>query len=126
MRNARIQKQAGCRWWRSEAEIEDIVVRYLESGLTQRVFAREEGIGVSTLQLWLRQCRTGSQEMERRADGVRSLSLLEVELADASRSATATATRYELELPSGARLRVGSDFAEADVRRLLGLLREVR
>lgn len=102
------------------------MVRYLESGLTQRVFAREEGIGVSTLQLWLRQCRTGLGEMGRKSDEVRSLSLLEVELADAVPSVTATATRYEVELPSGVRLRVGSAFAEADVRRLLGLLREVR
>src|ERR1700739_684882 len=61
MRSTQSQNPASRRW-HSETEVRGLLKKYRSSGLTQRVFAREAGIGVSTLQLWLRKTRT-------RADG---------------------------------------------------------
>jgi transposase len=114
-------------------EMEAVLERYWTSGETQRVFTEKEGIGVSTLQYWLRQVRSqGGQGSRRRKWSGRSggvsapapLSLLEVELAGAGRKTSQAA--YEIELPDGTHLRFGSGFGENEVRRLLGLLREVR
>ena len=107
-----------------------MVGRYLESGLTQRVFAQNAGIGVSSLQLWLRQ----ASRPEAHCDRAGPVSLLEVEL---DRSPASGLMRgddlgqcrmlYEIELPWGARLRLGAHFTETAVGRLLALLRkEVR
>jgi len=109
-----------------------VVARYVESGRTQRDFAREEGIGVSTLQLWLREVsanedgprgqgsrlRTGPRKVE-------PLALLEVELEDGRGRCRREAAGYEVALPGGTQLRFGAGFVEAEVRRLLALLKEV-
>ena len=106
--------------------------RYLESGQTQRVFAREAGISVSSLQSWLRQA---SEEIQAPAEGARPVALLEVEPERAARSALrgedggreCGGRPYEIELPRGVRLRLGAEFADAAVNRLLALLwKEVR
>ena len=132
MRSTRPTKATGKRRPRTIEERAEVVARYVESGRTQRVFAREEGIGVSTLQLWLRQvgaqedgCGPGSRG--RLADPVRRqpLALLEVGLEEESGRAGRRAREYEVELRGGTRLRLGSGFVEADVRRLLALLKEV-
>jgi len=108
---------------------EAIVAEYGKSGLTQRVFARAAGIGVSTLQLWLRGARLEAERPPRPASGARkaaAVSLLEVDLAGAPTRSTGEEERYEMELGNGARLRVPRGFGEDDVRRLLKLLEEVR
>ena len=107
--------------------------RYWSSGQTQRVFTEKEGVGVSTLQYWLRRMRSQGEQGSRRrkwsgqsggASASAPLSLLEVELAGAGRK-TSQAT-YEIELPDGTHLRFDSGFGEGEVQRLLTLLREVR
>jgi hypothetical protein len=109
--------------------------RYWTSGQTQRVFAREAGIGVSTLQYWLCQRRTqrGQRGKRRKASGgsgpapaAVAFSLLEVELAGGAATNRRNPERFEIELPGGTQLRFGAGFAEGEVRRLLNLLREVR
>ncbi len=111
---------------------EAIVAEYGKSGLTQRVFARAAGIGVSTLQLWLRGARLEAERPPRPprpASGARkaaAVSLLEVDLAGAPTRSTGEEERYEMELGNGARLRAPRGFREDDVRRLLKLLEEVR
>jgi transposase-like protein len=121
--------KAGSRRRRTVEERGELVERYVESGLTQRVFALEAGISVSSLQLWLRQA---SAEMAAPPERARPVSLLEVELDGATRSALGSGGRechrsYEIELPGGVRLRLGADFADAAVSRLLALLsKEVR
>jgi hypothetical protein len=52
------------------------------------------------------------------------LSLVELEFSGAA-AVSADAARYEIELPCGAHLRFGADFTDAELRRLIGLLREV-
>ena len=132
MRSTRSIKKTGKRRQRMCEERAEVVARYVASGRTQRVFAREEGIGLSTLQLWLRQVR--AQEDGRR-DGSRGrpappvraepLALLEVGLAEGSGAGCGRAGGYEVTLAGGTRLRLGAGFAEGDVRRLLVLMKEV-
>jgi transposase-like protein len=132
MRNTRSIGEAGSRRRRTVEERCAIVERYLESGQTQRVFAQEAGISVSSLQSWLRQA---SEEIQAPAERALPVSLLEVELDRAERSALrgedsgreGGGRPYEIELPCGVRLRLGAEFADAAVRRLLALLwKEVR
>jgi transposase-like protein len=106
-------------------EVEQILEEYWKSGDTQRVFAREMGVAVSTLQWWLRRARSGEKEKRRKSSKpTQSVSLLEVELADAPQSPVQGREIYEIELNSKVRLRVPGGFAPDDVRRLLALLRE--
>jgi len=135
MRSTRSEIEADTRRRRTALEIEAIVERYWTSGQAQRVFAREAGISVSTLQYWLRQRRTQHRQRgkRRKASGGRgaapaavALSLLEVELAGAAVTSRRNPERFEIELPGGTQLRFGAGFAEGEVRRLLKLLREVR
>ena len=49
---------------RSASEGVELVARYQASGLTQREFADENGVTVSTLQYWLRKARGGEAEEE--------------------------------------------------------------
>jgi transposase-like protein len=113
--------------------MEAVLERYWSSGKTQRVFAEEEGIGVSTLQYWLRQVRDQREQRSgrRKASGrsgrppaAVALSLLEVDLAGAGNARITSS--YEIELPGGTHLRFGAGFAADEVRQLVALLREVR
>jgi transposase-like protein len=129
MRSTQSKNQTGGRRWRTAAEVEEILVAYWQSGHTQRVFAREAGISVSSLQSWLRLVRSKDREGPRKASQRltgQSVPLLEVELAGAVPSGAGEAVRYEIEVNSGARLRVPRAFLEAEVRSLLRLLREIR
>jgi transcriptional regulator with XRE-family HTH domain len=108
---------------------EVIVAEYWKSGLTQRVFARAAGIGVSTLQLWLRRARSETEHPHRSASSLgkaAAVSLLEVDLAGGPTGSPGEEGHYEVELSHGALLRVPRGFREDDVRRLLRLLKEVR
>ena len=107
-------------------EVEQILEEYWKSGDTQRVFAREMGVAVSTLQWWLRRARSGEKEKRRKSSKpTQSVSLLEVELAAAPQSPVHWARDLSsIELDSKVRLRVPGGFAPDDVRRLLALLRE--
>ena len=40
----------------------ELLRRYQHSGLSQRVFAAQAGIGLSTLQFWLRRARTTAEQ----------------------------------------------------------------
>ena len=132
MRSTQSNKEAGQRRQRTVEERAEVMGRYVESGQTQRVFAQGEGIGVSTLQLWLRQVSaTGEAASDQSAKGrrggaVESISLLEVELGrERSPARCGEATGYEVELRCGTRLRLGAGFVEREVRQLLALLQEV-
>jgi hypothetical protein len=92
------------------------------------VFAQEAGIGVSTLQLWLRQSRSRARSENRQASkrsAAPAVSLLEVELDGPAPGGLGDEVRYEIDLGRGIRLRLPSGFHETEVRRLLGLLKEV-
>lgn len=130
MRDTQSKKEAGSRRRRTGSEVEAILEEYGRSGLTQQVFARRSGIGVSTLQYWLRRAREGRprEHTPAKSNGgpVPELSLLEVRLADSGRGFPAGQRQgYEIELKAGNRLRVPGGFEEGEVRRLLQLLKEV-
>lgn len=132
MRNTRSEKQAGSRRRRTALEVEGILERYRHSGQTQRVFAGEEGIGVSSLQYWMRRQRSRVGEKKKAAQTSRreeapvgaSLSLLEVELRGGTGTERPTAGRFEIEWPGGTCLRFDAGFAESEVRGLVRLLRK--
>src|SRR4051812_48762740 len=93
---------------------------YGKSGGTQRGFAERMGMGVSTLQYWLRRARGGSPRkgaaLEGKGKPVPALSLLEVRLGDFGQSGMALERpSYEIELRAGNRLRVPGGFGEEEV-----------
>jgi transposase-like protein len=105
-------------------EVEVILGEYARSGLTQRVFAREIGIGVSTLQYWMR--RNGQRERRETRDGgtLPEVSLLEVDLGGIARGGSAVEERYEIEWGNGTRLRVPRGFGKEELRALVDMVKE--
>jgi transposase-like protein len=128
MRSTRSEKKAGSRRRRSDLEVEVILGEYAKSGLTQRVFAREIGIGVSTLQYWLR--RNGRREPRRQRGETRGggtspeVSLLEVDLGGIGKGGAALEERYEIEWANGTRLRVPRGFGKEELRALMDMVKE--
>jgi len=125
MRSTRSENTAGNRRRRKAQEAEVILEEYAKSGLTQRVFAREMGIGVSTLQYWLRRRARQQRRETSGAETPAKVSLLEVDLADVAGHARVGEERYEMEWANGLRLRVPRGFREEELRMLLGLVKEV-
>ena len=108
-----------------------MVGEYEKSGRTQRVFAREIGIGVSTLQYWLRRKarrrpRSARREICSSGEASREVSLLEVEVEGLPGVGSVGAERYELEWADGMRLRVPRGFGREELRALLELIKEGR
>ena len=109
-------------------EVEAILGEYMKSGLTQRVFAQEIGIGVSTLQYWLR--RNGRREPQRPRREMRGggaspeVALVEVDLEGIARGGGAVEGHYEIAWSNGMRLGVSRGFGKEEVRALVELLKE--
>ena len=133
MRSSESQNKADSRRRWTVVEAEEILEAYRKSGKTQRVFAGEMGIGVSSLQYWLRRSRkrleegrplgeAGQQESPLGAEAT-PLSLLEVKL-DRGRGVRGDRSGFEIEWPGGTQLRFGAGFCAGEVRRLLALMRE--
>ena len=98
----------------TQAQREAIVIAYRRSQLTQREFAREAGISVSALQLWLRKVPpTACTE---------TTSFVQIPnlLAQAPSPAA-----YRLHLPGAIDLEVGSGFRPEELASLLQLLRSL-
>jgi transposase-like protein len=128
MRNTRTSNKTSASRY-TEAERESLLLAYWESGVAQEVFAREAGIGLSTLQTWLRRARRQARSERRAVKGGAAspaVSLLEVDLGGLPTARPAAGVPYELKLRNGTRLRLSPGFESADVRRLLELLQEVR
>jgi transposase-like protein len=127
MRSTRSENKTGSRR-RRDLEVEAILGEYVKSGLTQRVFAREIGIGVSTLQYWLRQ--NGRREPQRPRRQMRGggtspeVPLVEVDLEGIARGGSAVEERYEIAWSNGMRLRVPRGFGKEEVRALVELVKE--
>lgn len=105
-----MQTSATNRKRRSPAQREKILSAYRQSKLTQRVFAAQAGIGLSTLQLWLRK---GVASPADPAGFVQLPNLLTQPAAPAV---------YRLHLKNGVMVEIGSGFARAEVAALLQLL----
>jgi hypothetical protein len=111
-------------------DVEAVLGEYAQSGLTQRVFAQTVGIGVSTLQYWLRrEARRGTQKQRCESGSAwtsKEVSLLEVELSGKASPRGEGDGSYAIEWSDGMRLRVPRGFRDEEIQRLLGILKEGR
>jgi len=97
----------------TQTQREEILHDYGGTPLSQREFASQAGIGVSTLQLWLRKAAAGRRS-------ARSAGFVEVPnpLAQAPGAAP-----YRLHLAGGIDLEVASGFRSEELASLLRVLR---
>jgi hypothetical protein len=102
---------------RSRVEIAELMTSYRQSGQRQREFCQQRGIGLSTLQNYLRRERTTGQQKHRR--------LLEVEVV-AKTSTVAETPQLELIAPNGYRIAVGSAFRAEALLRLLEVVEGIK
>lgn len=105
-----MQTSATNRKRRSPAQREKILSGYRRSQLTQRAFAAQAGIGLSTLQLWLRKSAAAPAAP---AGFVQVPNLLPQPAAPAV---------YRLHLQNGIIVEIGSGFERTEVAALLQLL----
>ena len=99
-------------------EIAEIVASYRQSGQKQREFCQQRGVGLSTLQNYLRRERTNEQQKHRR--------LLEVEVAPRTQAAANESQRLELITPNGYRIAMGSGFKAEALLRLVEVVERIK
>jgi transcriptional regulator with XRE-family HTH domain len=104
-----MQSSSSTRKGRRAERREKILRDYQSAGLTQREFASQTGIGLSTLQLWLR------QTVNRKGF---------IQLPNVLRLAEPTAP-YRLHLGEGRTLDIASGFRPEELAALLPLLRRL-
>jgi transposase-like protein len=97
---------------RTPAQRKQVLAEYRRSGLSQQAFATQIGVGVSTLQFWLR------QEREAPPDQATTFVTIPNLLGQA-----AAPPVYRLRLISGAVLEIGSGYQPEPLQRLLQLLK---
>jgi hypothetical protein len=107
-----MQNKAPVRKHRTPAQRKQLLADYRRSGLSQHAFAAQAGVGVSTLQLWLRQ--------ERGAPSAQATTFVPLPNLLAQGPAPAV---YRLRLVSGAVLEIGSGYQPEQLERLLQLLK---
>lgn len=88
---------------------------YRRSGLTQRAFATEAGIGLSTLHAWLRR-----EPMDRKEESVQFISLPGPGVATGKAPAA-----YRIELPNRFVVEIPPGFCSEEVAGLVEVLRGV-
>jgi len=103
---------------RSREEIAELIASYRQSGQRQREFCQQRGIGLSSLQNYLRRERTKGQGKQRR--------LLEVEVVAKSWRAAREMQALELIAPNGYRIAVGSEFRAEVLLRLLEVVERIK
>jgi len=106
---------------RTRSEIREIIEAYYASRQTQSNFAIRQGIGVSTLSLWLRQER--EQTMARTPSLEREPSLVEVSVSSAEPGRQQPGCDFEIEFAGGERLRMRRGFPAEELRVIVGVLR---
>jgi len=109
-----MQRSTTIRTRLSAAQRERVLQAYHRSGLSQRDFARQARIGLSTLQLWLRKAAAAPPE----SGG----SFIEVSNLLARAGSRAP---YRLHLPGEVSLEIGQGFEPQELASLLGLLRSL-
>lgn len=97
---------------RTPAQRQEILEAYRQSGLTQKEFARQAAISVSTLQSWRRKAPAATAAP--RAAFVAVPNLL---------AASPPAAAYRLQLPGGIGLDIRSGFQVEELATLMDLLR---
>jgi len=109
-----MQHRSCVRHHKSLAERAALLAAYERSGLTQREFAAQHGIALSTLQRWKVTCLPSLADP--------SGPLLEVPNLMEARSAICT---YRLHFPQGVVLEVSSGFSPGELDTLAHLLRDL-
>ncbi len=99
---------------RRASEIAELLGSYRQSGQGQREFCQQRGIGLSTLQNYLRRERVGEK----------SQGLVEVEVV-AGKRADAKARSLELITINGYRISVGAGFEAGDLIRLVKTIEQI-
>ena len=97
---------------RTPAQRKQLLADYRRSGLSQQAYAAQAGVGVSTLQLWLRQERYAPSDQATTFVPVPNL------LAEAPAPAV-----YRLRLVGGAVLEISSGYRREELQPLLELLK---
>jgi hypothetical protein len=108
-----MQKRSPVRKHLTPVQRKELLADYRRSGLTQRTFAIQAGVGVSTLQLWLRQENCPWPTPARSPKFVPVPNLLASVLPPAV---------YRLRLVGGAVLEIGSDYKREQLEALLQIL----
>lgn len=104
-----------------------MVAEYVESGQTQGEYCRERGMGVGTLQYWLRRTAAleevaagpagGSGFVELKVEGIAGS-------GEGGKQPQADLREYEIALPNGRRLVVRGRFERSEVTALVSVLEE--
>jgi len=100
---------------RTPEEIERLVHEFGKSGLTQRQYAEQLGVALSTLTRWLR-------EGGKRVPGPRVAKPKFIEVDMDAVSPRAAHGVYQIDLPGGVRLRAEGAWQPEQVRQLLNIL----
>jgi len=106
---------------RSWPEIQEVLAEYNASGETQRDFAREHGIGVSTLSLWLRRARENGGGGAGRWCGAKMVEVSVSRGAEPGRHQPGG--DFEIEFAGGERLRMRRGFLAEEFRVIVAVLR---
>ncbi len=101
---------------RTKAEIQQIVEDYHRSGLSQREFAEQQELSLSSLQWWVRRAK-------RRSPGEAIPQWLEVSLPVKRAKAIRAAVSYQLAIAGGV-LSVPSGFDPEELKELLNIVGE--
>jgi hypothetical protein len=96
------------------AQREELLRVYRRSDLTQREFARQQGIGLSSLQNWLRQTATAPKPVAPSVPAFLPVPNL--------LSATPASPAYRIQWPGGLTLEVRAGFLASELAALLALL----
>jgi len=100
--------------------MQELMDRWKASGLTQRAFAKQEGMAYSRFQYWRRR----ALEASRRKPAKRLAAPVQFDAVRVAPDAEAPcpSVTFELRTSSGLPLTVPAGFDELELRRLLGVL----
>jgi hypothetical protein len=104
---------------RNREEIATLVGEYRACGLSLAAFARLKGVCLVTVTRWLRLAAG-----EGRTQETLGHRLVPVRVTEAVHPRWGAAPAFELTLSGGQRLSIPPDFEEADLRRLIAVLKE--
>lgn len=110
-----MQQSTGVRRRYTSAQREKILAVYQRSGLTQKEFARQAGIGHSTLTLWLREQTTAAPKPDP-AGFVPVPNLF---------TAGSAAPAYRLQFPRGVIVEVATGFPSGELTTLLEVVQRL-